>query len=305
MRGPYSLIANARAGRRDRRRLEALRHALERALDGPLQQAAVHSGRGIRHAAQAARDRGQGTVFVAGGDGTISGVADILKGSQVALAVLPMGTFNFFARGLEIPEDADRAVAALARGQVRQFPVGEINGQVFLNNSSLGLYPAILAAREGIYQKWGRSRMAAYWSVLRTLVQRGHRMRLTIEVDGQTHHVVTPMVFIGSNPFQLAHFRLDGAEHLAEGRLALYYGPDASRWGMLRTAVWLAAGRARKDSEFRLLAGREITITIPRRRVTAALDGERFTFAPPIRVRLRHDLLRVVIPAPDGDAGAA
>lgn len=297
MDGPYTLIANAKSGKRKKELLDRLRARLSERLGVEVKYAPVKSGHEIRSQAKAARDVGHGTVFAAGGDGTLSGVADILKGSDVTMAALPMGTFNFFARGLEIPEDPDGAVDAICDGVVQPFPVGELNGRLFLNNASLGVYPAILRARESVYKNWGRSRIAAYWTVLKTLAKPGHGMHVRITADGETQDLVTPMIFIGSNPFQLKHFHLDGAELPDAGKLALFYGPDTGRFGMLRTAIWLAFRAARKDREFKIIAGKHIKIELPRRkRATVALDGERLRFDTPIELHLREHLLNVVVP---------
>ncbi|WP_373353140.1 diacylglycerol kinase family protein [Pseudoroseicyclus sp. CXY001] len=306
MDAPYTLIANETSGRRDADRLEALHRMLEEGLGEPVAYRPCKGGEGISEAAKAARDAGHGTVFAAGGDGTLSGIADVLKGSDVAMAPLPMGTFNFFARGLDIPEGDEAAVEALLSGEVRDFPVGEINGRIFLNNASLGVYPAILRARETVYENWGRSRIAAYWSVFKILIQPGHGMRLTVEVDGQSQTIHTPMVFVGSNPFQLRIFKLDGAELPEEGQLAFYYGQDVGRFAMLRTALWLGFKIARKDREFAMLAGREIKVWPQKtRKVTAALDGERFHFDPPVTMRLLEHSLKVVAPRAQEGAGRA
>lgn len=293
---PYMLIANVKSGRRDRRRIEELRAGLCRALGSPVRFLPVRGGDGLEEAAQEAARAGRGTCFVAGGDGTISGVAHHLQGSGVTLAPLPLGTFNFFCRGLVLPEDEHQAIAALVEGTAAPQVVGEINGRVFLNNCSFGLYPSILAAREDIYNHWGRSRLAAYWSVLKTLMRPGRRMRLTITADGETRQVRTPMIFVGINPYQLDFYRLDGAEAARQGKLVLFYGADSGRFGLIRSALRLGLGLARREREFHMVTGRDITIGMPWRDATVAIDGERIRVAEPIRLRAREDLIRVLRP---------
>ncbi len=66
-------------------------------------------------AARAVAERA-GIVVAAGGDGTVSAVAGAVAGSASRLGVLPLGTFNFFARGLGIPDDLEGALAVLESG---------------------------------------------------------------------------------------------------------------------------------------------------------------------------------------------
>ena len=77
-------------------------------------------------------------VVVGGGDGSIRTVASVLVGTDVPLGIIPLGTLNHFAKDLRIPLIADRAVAVLASGKRRYVDVGEVNGEIFINNSSIG-----------------------------------------------------------------------------------------------------------------------------------------------------------------------
>ena len=61
--------------------------------------------------------------------------------------MIPLGTFNYVARSLGLPETPEEAVAVLAAGETRPLPLGEVNGRVFLNNASLGAYAKILETR--------------------------------------------------------------------------------------------------------------------------------------------------------------
>src|SRR3954469_22997747 len=89
-------------------------------------------------------ENGATIVAAGGGDGTISAVASALVGTDVALGVLPLGTLNHFAKDLGIPLKLEDAIQALFRGDTVKVDVAEINGKIFLNNSSLGLYPRIV-----------------------------------------------------------------------------------------------------------------------------------------------------------------
>ena len=64
------------------------------------------------------------------------------------LGVLPLGTMNHFAKDLHIPLDLEGAVETIVQGHVANVDLGEVNGHIFVNNSSLGLYPSIVRERE-------------------------------------------------------------------------------------------------------------------------------------------------------------
>jgi diacylglycerol kinase family enzyme len=92
-------------------------------------------------AVQRVREQELDALVVGGGDGSIRTVAHVLAGTGVPLGILPLGTLNHFARDLGIPTDLKETVALIAAGKTRSIDVGEVNGETFINNSSIGLYP--------------------------------------------------------------------------------------------------------------------------------------------------------------------
>ena len=99
---------------------------------------------------------GVDVVVAAGGDGTISSVAAALIDTPVPLGILPVGTLNHFAKDLGLPLDLAGAVRTIMEGQRRRVDVGEVNGRIFVNNSSIGMYPVMVRDRD--------ERRAAAWS---------------------------------------------------------------------------------------------------------------------------------------------
>ncbi len=246
----------------------------------------------VRRAAQSGFD----VIVAGGGDGTISCVAGHLAGGNAKMGVIPLGTFNFVARGLGIPEDVDAAVEALLSGAARPMTVGLVNGRIFLNNASLGIYPQILKEREGTYKRWGRSRIAAHWSVLVTFLAFRAPVRMKVIVDGQTRRRKTPLAFIARSAFQLEHFGLDGAGDVRDGQFALFLAPDSTRWQLLGRALRLAGKGMNPQHDFELICGEEIMIETSRATQLIAMDGERVRAQSPFRFRLLTDDLQVIAP---------
>jgi diacylglycerol kinase family enzyme len=253
-------------------------------------------GREIQATVTRAIDEGYRTIAAAGGDGTICAVASALAGTGCRMGVLPLGTFNYFARGLGLPETVPEALRTLLETPSRPFDMAEVNGHAFLNNASLGAYAKVLESRERIYRKFGRSRIAAYWSVLVALLNFRARLSAKMTVDGEVHHFRTPMIFVANNTFQLELFNLPGGDLIRDGKLVALVAPDVGRWGLMAFALRLALGTMDKDRDFRLLAGREMLVEIRRRGTVVARDGERGRMWAPFRFRLRPAALDLIAP---------
>ena len=136
-----ALIVNAQS----RRGRKLFKHACRRLRDLPFKVSPhavknpAHLDRTVRQALEAKPD----LVILGGGDGTISGLVDLLVGHDVVLGVLPLGTANSFARTLGLPLDIDGAIDVLASGVPQRIDLGMIDRDYFANCAAIGISPQI------------------------------------------------------------------------------------------------------------------------------------------------------------------
>jgi YegS/Rv2252/BmrU family lipid kinase len=124
---------------------------------------------------------GADLVIAAGGDGTVTACASGVAGSQVPLAILPVGTGNLLALNLGIPPDFDQAVAVSLTGENRQIDLGTANGRPFVAMAGLGIDASMLqSTSEQAKRRFGYAAYVA--GALRHL--RDRPIRVTIEADG-------------------------------------------------------------------------------------------------------------------------
>ncbi|WP_146590911.1 diacylglycerol/lipid kinase family protein [Puniceibacterium confluentis] len=295
------VLMNERAGSDDKQDVaDQLETAFAR-YPGRFELRVMGQGSGVADSCARAMKDGFGTIVAVGGDGTVTGIAGQLAGTGRRMGIIPQGTFNFVARGLGIPEDIAEAVDLIASGKSRPYAVGEVNGEIFLNNASLGIYPQILKEREGTYRRWGRSRLAAHWSVLWTFLSFRTPVRMKVRVGGQVIRAKTPLAFVARSAFQLEHYGLDGAECIRNGEFALFLLPDVTRWELLLRALRLAGKGMKPERDFELFCGTDIEIETTRGSQLVAMDGERVRLASPLRFRMHADALHMI--APDNSAG--
>lgn len=238
-----------------------------------------------------ARDGDVDAVIAAGGDGTVSAVAAGLVGTDVALGVIPLGTLNHFSKDLGI-RDVDAAIEAIAKGATKRIDVGEVNGRVFINNSSIGLYPELVADRDRQRRHMGRSKwLAMARAAWRTLL-RFPLLHVAIALAGNVFSARTPFVMIGNNEYALGLTEIGSRRRIDAGRLYIYTLKSTSRWKM-----FVAMARAlfrRRDPELEARSVERADIVANKRSLKVALDGEVTRMTPPLIYRSRPGALVVL-----------
>jgi diacylglycerol kinase family enzyme len=242
-----------------------------------------------------ALESGAQTIVAGGGDGTISAIASVVAGTDARLGVLPLGTLNHFAKDLGIPLDLTAAVNNLITGRTAQVDIGEVNGHVFINNSSLGIYPNLVRLRERI-QRQGLSKWRAFAVAFFTVLRRYPLVAVRLIASDQRFIRRTPFVFIGNNEYETASFGMGGRKGLDGGRLSIYTAPVRGRFELFKLFVKAFFGRINEQDNFDILSATEVSVETRRRTIHVALDGEVKRLRTPLRYRVRPAVLRVIVP---------
>lgn len=233
-------------------------------------------------------------VVAAGGDGTVNAVATALAGTDTALGVLPAGTLNHFARDAKLSPEIEKAAATVASGQTVIIDVAEVNGRIFVNNSSIGVYPNAVAIREQLRRQGHRKWIAmgiAIWRVLRTY--RG--VTVDLDVNGKRFSARTPFVFVGNNEYVIEGLQIGAREQLTSGKIFIYLAPHIRTRQLPMLLIKALLGRAHHSHAFEIIPASELKIdTLHRRPMAVSLDGETTTLKMPLHYRARPGALKVV-----------
>lgn len=239
---------------------------------------------------------GVDAVVAAGGDGTVNAVATALAGGNTPLAVLPLGTLNHFAKDLRMPLSLAEAAQAIAAGNVVHIDVGELNGRIFINNSSIGLYPETVIRRDRDRRASGRGKWTAMFLAAVRVLRRFPLLKVRIGTESGTLRARTPLVFIGNNRYTINVLELGERAHLDRGELSLYMIKTTSRLKMFWVMVRAILQRLDAVADFEAHAIREVTIRTGHRRLQVAIDGEVELMTPPLYYRSRPRALAVIAP---------
>lgn len=237
------------------------------------------------------------TLVAAGGDGTISTVASACFLHGVPLGVVPLGTFNYFAREYGLPDDPAEAVRVALTGRPVEVDVGFVNARMFINNASFGIYPRLIRERESTKARLGRRRWVAALSAGLTLLRGQRRFAISLQAEGTRQTRRTTMVFVGNNALQLDQLGLEVAGCIARGQLAVIVQPPAGRLRLLLQMLLGALGRLRDEDDLERFCTDSLIVDSERRTIELAIDGELCTLTPPLVFSKGRHALTLIVPA--------
>ena len=244
------------------------------------------------------RDRlneGRRLFFAAGGDGTINTVIQPLINTEAILGVIPVGTYNHFAKDLGIPLAWREALEVVMSGETKPIDAARLNERFFVNNIPMGLYPELVARREEKgrdYPRWKARLYAAY----ATLQKYPH---VAVTLDTEHHHEVirTHVLMISNNTYDLSRLGIEAPRKvLEEGRLSVYWLPHVPRLALTSFVAHYLAGRVREAPGFRSFRTSRVKIQSSKRRLHLGIDGEVVTMNSPLVITIVPQSLSVKVP---------
>lgn len=234
-------------------------------------------------------------LVAAGGDGTINAVVTLMHGSRSRLGIIPMGTLNHFARELGIPLDISQAVGVIARGHHRAVDVGKVNDRLFVNNSSIGLYPRAVITRDNYKTRVGKW-PAAVFGILWAMTH-PRRYHIELRIKGKQQTLRTPFVFIGNNEYKRGQLEIGQRDALDKGVLAVYALKAGGLMHLPRLLLYTLFSRRRRTRDFVIYRVTACTISFrSRRTVAVACDGEVFRMKAPLHYQTTPLSLEVFTP---------
>jgi diacylglycerol kinase family enzyme len=248
-------------------------------------------------ALRAAVASGVPRVLVGGGDGTVAAAASVVAGTDTALAVLPAGTLNHFARDHGIPTDLDQALELARRGSVRTADVGYLNDQLFINTSSVGAYVRFVRTRDRI-EPWCGYWVASLIAGLRVFATL-RPIQVKLELSGVGRTYTSPLVFVSAGeriltPPKLGARVLDGtrALHVVVPRGRGQARRLARAYGHVDRGLAIGPGGFGLDS----MLVDSFRLELPAVATRVGLDGEVKRVPVPLEYRFGRDALKFVGP---------
>ena len=240
-------------------------------------------GADLRQLVQAEVDAGADGLAMAGGDGSQAVVAEIASEHDLPYACIPSGTRNHFALDLGVDrEDCVGALDAFVEAGERLVDLAEVNGRVFVNNVSLGIYAEAVQKDE--------YREAKIKTLLDTVPEvigpDGDAPELEWDSPSGKHHASGAAILVSNNKYRLGRAVGSGTRpKIDDGKLGIAILADPVTAGR-RLRQFQRPWRDWSAPTFEVGAEEE---------VAAGIDGEAAKLTPPLKFKIRPRALRVRI----------
>lgn len=238
---------------------------------------------------------GRRLFVAAGGDGTVNHVIQALVNTDAVLGVIPVGTYNHFAKDLGLPLGWRAALDVVLSGATKQIDAARANERFFVNNISMGLYPELVSKREARgrdYPRW-KARLYAAYSTL----QKFPYVAVTLESEHHQEVVRTHVLMVSNNTYDLSRLGVDAPRNrLEEGRLSVYWLPHVPRLKLMSFIAHYLAGRVRNAPGFRSFRTARLKVQSSKQHLHVGIDGEVVTLDMPLVVTIVPQSLLVRVP---------
>jgi YegS/Rv2252/BmrU family lipid kinase len=289
---PFAIILNAGSGSKQvEEKFHLLKDAfIKESIDPEIFLA--HGAAGLAESTQKAILKGYELVVAAGGDGTVSAVANEVIKAKVTLGILPLGTLNHLAKDIGIPLELEKAIKVLILGKTITIDAAQVNDRIFVNNSSIGLYANLVRFRER-YQNLGQSKISAF---IRALVNLPYGFfRVLIEINGKEIDLKTPFVFIGNNEYKIEGSNIGTREKINANKLSVYVAHHVGKFGILILGWHALFGGLAEHKDFDVYNCSSVTINTEKKILNVSVDGEVISVPSPLFYKILPQILKVKV----------
>jgi diacylglycerol kinase family enzyme len=247
----------------------------------------------------AAHDPDVEAVLAGGGDGTISAAASFAFKSDKPLGVLPAGTMNLFARSLGMPLELDRALLAIARGQVERVDIATANGQPFVHQFGVGIHARLVRIRNGMVYRSRVGKMLASLRAILASAVNPPRFDVELHTEKGNRTLTASGIAVSNNP--LDDSPVPVAETLNSGKLGVYVAESVTTSALLGLALDVMTGRWRANRAVSETEVRDLVLRFPKRKrgTHAVVDGELIDLETAVTLQIHPLALPIIRPAKD------
>ena len=252
----------------------------------------AHFGDAETEARRAARSGKYDLLVAAGGDGTYNQVINGIIGTDMPLALMPLGTSNVLMRSLKFPLNPVDAARVIVEGQLKKWDLGRINGRYFANMTSFGL-DAYATERTNLKLKRVAGKYAYIWSAIQNLpFYRPYPMSLIVDGKPLPHRPI--FVNVANAPLYGGEYKLTPNARMDDGELDVFIFDSQNIYRLLYFALRVILNFPLNLPEISVRRARRVEITAPGR-VPYQVDGDTMGSLP-AQISIHPRAIKIITP---------
>jgi len=241
-------------------------------------------------------EKSYNAFLIAGGDGTVRSAAEALIDKEIPLIILPMGTFNLFARELDYPSDLDTIFKIIKNNKTKLVDVASVNQSIFINHSAIGFYSYILKLRAKQPHRFGTGRFVKIIYTLLNIFKVLPIYKITVTTEDQVVCYNTFLTVIGNNYHCTNLFNFGSRNLLTKGLLSVYILQGKTRWECFKCITSILFNTKQKEKYLTEFETDKLTISSESSRINVDLDGDLFKLDVPLNYIIHNKKLTVLVP---------
>ncbi len=254
---------------------------------------------GMEDALEQARASQAELLIAAGGDGTVSALAELAWRSNRVLGVLPGGTMNLYASTLGSPADIFEAVSALALGKEVSADIATANGEPFINQYSVGFHPRAVKLRNKMDYASRLGKITATLRAMFSVITDPPSFPARFKADSSEPRTERITALSVSNNLLGTGHKLF-ADTYNGHCLGVYRTPKVNPLEAVKLILDLIVGTWAENENVTIEETQQLSVSFPRKRKSSSAlkDGELVDLPSRVDFKIEKDALRVLLPRP-------
>jgi YegS/Rv2252/BmrU family lipid kinase len=197
-------------------------------------------------------------IVAVGGDGTVNEVVNGIINSKVALGVIPAGSANDFAKGLQIPQKINEACRCVLAGNTRKIDIGKVNDRYFINIAGVGLDAQV---SEAVSKSPLRAKgLLQYTVALAKVLINSHPKEFNLSLDGKTRRVKAWLISVGNGKQFGGGMKIIPTADISDGLFDICVIKDVKKWRVICYLPLVIQGKHLTLSKVAIYRAKEVEV---------------------------------------------
>lgn len=235
-------------------------------------------------------------ILAIGGDGTVNAAASVAYACRLRLVVIPDGTFNHFAKHLNLPLDSNEAFELIDSGESVFVDLGEVNNRTFVNFISVGYYADVIKSRSQLQMQGGYKWTSFLKALFRETVRK-NRLRVHFKTEQGVEIIKkTPLLFVANGKFSFGSADiLADRDSFTSGSLHVLMFKNYDRIRLFFIALLSMIFDTSKWSVVESYQFENFHVSVEKERIKLVIDGEVIEMNSDLVIKNNPRAIKVIV----------